>query len=445
MFMKKYLPKVYNYMAFENRRPSTDLITDNDNMKCQSNDILYLYKGKNIDGLCKCSIDSKIDNHGNTIIHLMASALDNDMLKSIFEKVPTKLKAIVNMPNNDREYPIHIAMDVIENRTDKNFSFIDTIIKIGADMNKTDRLGRIVIPNVMNANSKYARDTSLFKYILKKNDINLDILNKNINDNVSKILKIDNIIYDNNLKINKKSELSTDMSIGNRESNINFIREIVQKYKQYDTRDMTGGYYGKRRIQSYDLQSSELTESDQDNAFVSKKKTNLVNKYATSFARSAPFDKAVVEEHNRIIEKIMTLLQVDKDTARAYSSALKVILCEKYPHLKERKNDAEKIKELAKFVVDEKTLRKAVKDIKIDQIKKQMEENKQRAIERSKSKNSDSKESSEKKTEYSSTSSEQSSPASPKKQKRVNRSSKKPSKDGYLVSDGPELRFTPEF
>lgn len=103
--------------------------------------IINQYLSGNYDDL-RSVLDKKVNDNGDTIIHIIAMKLDKDTLQKIGEKY---IKPHINIQNNQGECPIHKALTAIEESNEDFYDFITYLIDAcGADPNIPDKNGRVI-------------------------------------------------------------------------------------------------------------------------------------------------------------------------------------------------------------------------------------------------------------------------------------------------------------
>lgn len=305
----------------------------------------------------------KHDNlSGDNIVHQLAQTLDIDRLKNEILLNKDKILSMVNVPNNDGKFPIHIALDAT-NRFKKDYSFVTYLINdLHAKTNVPDPHGRIIVDNY---NS------------ISKMDANLNKLNKKIIENIRDLSNKTNL---NNIK----SSNITDMSIAQAEQ-ITFVRELIESYQYNDA--MKGGYNGRRFIQKYSNESSD--DVDTSDSFLSGDK--YVDKYTADFPMERPRPKPDAkssERYKKILSKIMELTKKNEEDAKTLRSFIKLTLTDKDPTLKKIENDDKKTKMIEEIVDTKKSLDEFIKKYLPEstqkELKKRMDEQKRLAEERRK-------------------------------------------------------------
>jgi len=88
-------------------------------------------------------------------------------------------------------------------------------------------------------------------------------------------------------------------------------------------------------------------------------------------------DTKVDDIYRSFVQKIMDLLGVDEETARFYRSAIKITIEENNPELRNRENDALKIKEMESIFENKNKLQSALDKIDMDKIKRLMSQKKE--------------------------------------------------------------------
>lgn len=87
-------------------------------------------------------LDKKINDNGDTILHIIAMKLDKDALEKIG---PENIKPYINIKNKRGECPIHKALEAIQETNNKYYEFINYLIdNCGANTEIADNKGRIV-------------------------------------------------------------------------------------------------------------------------------------------------------------------------------------------------------------------------------------------------------------------------------------------------------------
>lgn len=409
-------------------------------MTTQINDrtkqIMDKYQKGDYSGMTLEDIKMQINEKGDTIIHWLAEKGDAIGLTQLLDNIRSKsrdlLAGIVNQQNKEGETPLHKAK---ENAGDKSNEVIEMLVnKYNANPNIPDKKDRIIIKNSASDNN----DSNLSDMKQKTGRFTDEAL-----DNIKKLSgmaegKIQDLI--GKIPLDKPESNPTN-------SDIDKIKQLIQHYA--NKKVSTGGYSGQRRISPHF--SEDLTESGVNDSFVSKKKHQLMNELAhmisTSSQERIKRDPKVTEKYKEIREKIMELLEVDEETARIYSSALKYKIGQENPELRKPENDALRAKELEKLVKDKKTLQKAIKDIDIEEVKKVIKEQREQSEERrklflEKRKERGPKNKKERKPKSESTEMMPNETSSePEEKPKAKRGRKKAVENGYLQSD--EIIFSP--
>ena len=121
--------------------------------------------------------------------------------------------------------------------------------------------------------------------------------------------------------------------------------------------------------------------SDSINLFTQDRETSDSDWY-DDYEQSRQRNPETDELYRSFIKRIMDLLNVDEEAARFYRAALKMDLTFRKPELAKRVNDPEKVKELEKLMKDKETLKKAIDKLDEKLIRKTMKEREEAAIKR---------------------------------------------------------------
>ena len=155
------------------------------------------------------------------------------------------------------------------------------------------------------------------------------------------------------------------------------------------------------------------------------------------------------EMYKSFIQKIMDLLGVDEETAKFYRSAIKITIGKNNPELRKRENDALRVKEMEKIMESKKKLQDALAEIKLEEIKVYMAEQKEAADrrreewektkgDRNKGKRTTSEDDEAPKRKRTTTEDTEAPKERPKRTKKTT----KVAENGYLQSD--EILFSPD-
>jgi len=218
--------------------------------------------------------------------------------------------------------------------------------------NNSDNIFQKIINQEQNNNNKI-EDTEeiLSKMVNKYNNKNQYLNNNNNNNKNVDTEGIMNLLLNNNKKYNTKQNnddifFKNIENMYNRKNKLNEYQESAMSAFLQDTqndentvnyRNMSGGSRkkhirnGQRRLRLY----NEL-DVDMNVHKVPKERT-------TEMTRTLA--KQSTEIHEKVIDKIMELLNVDKEKAKVYKSALYVMTKEKYPNISnlERAIEMEKL------------------------------------------------------------------------------------------------------
>lgn len=306
--------------------------------------LLELYGGQDFETLAKSNLMEPVDESGNTIVHVMAMKLDENALEKMRKMNPRSLAAAINQANAESDRPIHKAMETLQNSD--NHDFITYMInKLGADHTIPNK-NKLIITRVD------LKNTDL------KNDSNLNRFSPEVINNISKIMAASN----SNSRGNMHQLLEQN-------SCAKFVKSLLDHYKQESQKSQKqkGGYCGKRTIGGYSDFSESFSESGPNDSFIVRRHNKSLGDYdyLTNQGRPQRFmrDPKVTEAYKEIIRKIMTLLDVDEETAKLYGQAIKYEIGQRNPELRKRENDALRIREIEKLLEDDDKAKKFIKDL----------------------------------------------------------------------------------
>jgi hypothetical protein len=313
------------------------------------------------------------DEQGNTIFHLLANKLDCIGLKMICDKVGRIEPHILNMVNKKGETPLHIAMSTIyrENNRTQMTNFITDMIRIGADKNISDKAGNIVARN-----SEYEDYAAKLKDIISKE--NIDAIKTKANAFIEKISDFfegtldyapvtqaggDSFDIDSNTIDNYQKMRYYDENYGGKKkSNISRLSN--------DSESIDFSSSNSSRSGTTDIVNFDITTDSHHTNYSDSSSSSTSN---DSSEQNRPRDKEADDSYKNILQILIDNLQIDEETAKFYRGAIKHAILEKYPELRKRSNDKDKIKKMEEIINNKKELTKMITKIKKD--RKQIEEN----------------------------------------------------------------------
>lgn len=385
--------------------------------------ILNAYNNAKITGnysvLAASNLKTPIDDQGNTILHLIAKNLDLNTLAGIAKANPNAFSFdIVNVPNKDGDTPLHLAVVAVNQAgQQKQSEIINKLMELGANKNIPNNKGQVIAINngiTKQINAATAATTAAASSVaataanavtgISKQAQQSDVLNATSDQLAEWAKKLPgsdqlnawiNQLSDTDIAGNiKKLTDSFQQSVKNPgttvggtscgiqtgttsstpvNENLDFIRNLTDKY-----RPQKGGYSGQRKIKSYMSDPYEFSEFGINDSFVSKKRKELIDQYSNLFSsQERPrnrFDPEAIEKYNEILQRIKDFLGVDDETAKLYRLALKINVTKDHPELKKKENDILKIEEIEKITRTKDDLQKAIKGIKIENLRQEQAE-----------------------------------------------------------------------
>jgi hypothetical protein len=437
--------------------------------------ILDAYHRRDFNALSQMNLETPIDSDGNTIVHVMAKALDKQGFEELKKDNPNCLSYdVINKQNNKTsDAPIHSALRTVYSNNSSGHAFITYLIdELGAKPNIPNRDGWIIsiTPNSKNNMSSDTKNQQAMSRSMNQQSLQQSSISKSnsglLNDDVMKTIR--EATKSGNFNLGESGNGSAGCSSGNTSSNtassnsssvINFIQKLTDHY----TAKQVGGFSGTRTVKGvlsdFEYNSNSITEDGENDSF-----SNIRNrkKLMTDFESLMNFDRVkldpkAMEAYKDILEKIKKVLNItDDETARLYRSALKITLTRQNPELRKRENDAIKIKEMEKILENEAKAKKMLNEIDIEEIKKYMNEQREKAIANAQTKrtfrgqennttsdeNSDSKPKKPARREPVSETSEEK-PKEKKSKPTTSAKGKKVAENGYLMSE--EIIFSPHY
>lgn len=361
-----------------------------------------LYKNKNLDELMLRKWDNPINESGCNILHIVALNLDRATLDMLLKINPKKFYEYINKPDNNDKYPIDYAKQTLKSMGSNDRSFINYMI---GQLN-----AQPIMSDMTSTEHNIASDPSLTDNIdeLKK-------MNTNVIENINKLTRM---IDEEKPILNKKSDVTTDMTHKNPKKVLDLVESLVDDHQFFFKRNLYGGdeyyggYSGKRVISTYGLSSDTSDNSDYLNLRKKKQSESEMERHQ--------FDPKAMDEFNKLLEVIMKTLGVDEITARSYRALIKRHVIQTNPEL--AKDDAKRDAEVAKIINNKKALESFAKSNDITETKERTMKMLERRGQRKSSENSSDDKSKDK--------------------KKAKPSKKKTTENGYLQSS--EIIFSTE-
>jgi len=254
-------------------------------------------------------LDADVDELGNTIIHHIASKLDQNALESL-KKLDKRCitYTLMNKANKNGDLPIHLALKSLIEKDADSHEFIS--------------------------------------YLIDHCQANPNISNKE------------------GMVITKKEETTKEMIVkpSHPVDHTDFIAKLTQYYVndvKHQNVPAKGGYSSKRVIRSKisDFTDSELLSDTGVNDTFRLTRVKHRNVHSNS-QDGGKRDPKITETYNEILKKIMKIMNVDEADAKLYRMALKKMVVDKHPELREQKKDAEKMKKIEELIDDDKKAKK---------------------------------------------------------------------------------------
>ena len=456
--------------------------------------LINLYRAGKFEELAKQNLKMPIDADDNTIIHYLCCQLDRRALEAIKDANPGALTYdVVNMPNKFSDLPIHRALETLKKSGKTDHSFIAYLIDIlGCNPRIPNAHGHIIVKT---DDKSHTEEVASCKEKVKE-------LNEHVIKNIIALTNIADKFKADPLAFMENPE---DSSAENK--TIAFLKKLTEKYavrlgelalaqSNLPVRDkvsaQTGGkkrakskskFSGQRKIRSYfpsysnhsnviDEDDDDITENGHD-SFVTNRRNYLLDGFGQYHASrvnrdaesdsdsddqlSRPRKKREETESDKLYKDFLEMIkkalklgdgeEADKE-ARLYRSGLKITIVKENPELKGKVNDKAKIEKMREIIEDATELKKKIKSIDWDEIKKIMAEMSKQGEERKKQR--PPRESRERREPKTDTESEEKKETKPKRTRKSTKTEESGTRhrgpqltnDGYIKSD--ELLFSTE-
>ena len=326
----------------------------------QNKNILVLYEEKKIADLSKTDLKAPIDEKRNTILHKIASNLDQKTLEELHQLNPQSVKIAINVQNTEGNTPLHTALESIKTQDSNKYSIIKYMIKtLGADPSVENKKGLIIAGPSTSDSDENITSPPHPQTLCKSWGKSTELPPKTSPEVIDFIRR-----------------LTSHYGSG---KNVQSVQSAQIKAKggaqSYSGRRMIGALspenQPENKIRRYNISASssnedpilesseDIVESGMNDSFNIKSGKKLLEdfSYLISPQDGGRRDPVVLAKYNQILKRIMELLDIDEETARTYRSMIKLNITNEHPELRGAVNDSLKIAEIEKIVADESKLR----------------------------------------------------------------------------------------
>ena len=268
------------------------------------------------------------DEHGNNVLHYVAiSAPENlDVVNQLLALADAK--SALNAKNKEGNTPLHIAVQAGNNR------LADLFISKGADPNIRNKDGLRVVESEETDDVSNVQQTQ----VILDGNAQAETLNRMLQSLKQSLsnLSQDSPVTDVNQLPKSLDDVMTEGPTNR--SLLDLLTEDQTEPKRQATGQMTGGNLSSVGVMDTETFLDQMVQKYGQKGGVRRSNKKSKTTHTKSVSRGDQLSRLInnqaSEIHNKVVKKIMELMEVDEDAARDYKAALWRMVKEKNPDMK---------------------------------------------------------------------------------------------------------------